>query len=126
MKWRISRCRPRLLEARRPHVAAPVAHQEIVDALPARDLDALVVDLELLGRLEIVPDEHLPVTTKERRAHLHGGKPVDVHVGDHVVREIERDVGEVLVTVQVRLAGGDDLLGLKTDHVVDDREVVGR
>ena len=29
----------------------------------------------------------------------------------HVVREIERDVGEVLVTVQVRLAGGDDLLG---------------
>jgi hypothetical protein len=34
-----------LLEPRRPHVAAPVAHQEIVDALPTRDLDALVVDL---------------------------------------------------------------------------------
>jgi hypothetical protein len=23
-----------------------------------------------------------------------GGEPIDVHVGDHVVREIERDVGE--------------------------------
>src|SRR4026208_1746244 len=47
--------RLRTIELRRPHVAGPVADSHLVDLLRViGEVDALVVDLDLLARLEIV------------------------------------------------------------------------
>ena len=43
-----------------PDIAGAVAHQQVVDALRAfRDVDALVVDLDLFIRVKVVPHQHL-------------------------------------------------------------------
>ena len=64
----------------RPHIARPIADQQIVDALAVGDLDALVVHLDLLVGLEVVPDEHLVAAANQRRPDLDRRQPVDVDV----------------------------------------------
>ena len=92
------------VELRRPHVAGAVADQHLVDAsrrrLVAVEGDALVVDLDLFARLEVVVDDHLAAAADQRAAHLHRRQPVHVDVGDQVALEEQRQIGDVL-----RLAG---------------------
>ena len=48
------------VELRRPHVAGAVADAHLVDLLRiVGEADALVVDLDLLARLEVVVGDHL-------------------------------------------------------------------
>ena len=109
-----------------PHIARPVADQQIVDALAVGDLDALVVHLDLLVGLEVVPDEHLVAAANQRRADLHWRQPVDVDVRRDVAWKIhgdERHVGQVVEVIPSR---GDDRFRLLADDVIHDREIVRR
>src|SRR3989442_2055717 len=91
-----------LFNAGRPHVSAPVAHQKLVDSLFCSDLDALVVDFDFFGGIEIVPHHHPPLPADPSGWHIDRGQPVHADVGGYVVWEIERVKGHVLQSVQMR------------------------
>src|SRR6476659_2354645 len=61
----LERKRLSLVHFRRPHVTRAVADEQVVDALSTRDVDALVVHLNLFVRFKIVPYEHLVATTDQ-------------------------------------------------------------
>ena len=44
---------------------------------------------------------------------------------DHVVVEVDRDVGHVLVAVQVALSRGHQEFRFGLDQIIHDREIVG-
>ena len=120
------------IEMRRPHVAGPIADHAPDSLSPcvrrlAVKRDALVVDLDLFARLEIVVDDHLLAAADQRAAHLDRRQPVDVDVGDQVALEVQRQIGDVL-----RLAGdvaharrGDGHRPLRQDIVHDGQIVDG-
>src|SRR5437867_3012564 len=86
------------VELRRAHIARSVVdeHPVLAAVSVAVDGDTLVVDLDLLARLEIVVHDHFAAATNERAAHLHGREPVHMQVRDETVLEEERQVGDVL------------------------------
>jgi hypothetical protein len=57
--------------------------------------DALVVDLDLLARLQVVVDDHLAAAADQGAADLDRRQPVDVEVGDQAVFEEEGEEGDV-------------------------------
>ena len=58
-------------QVRCPHIAATVADQRLIDVLAAAvDVDAPVVNLDLLIRFEIIPDQHFLLSTDKGGPHL--------------------------------------------------------
>ena len=111
-------------------VARAVAHEQIVDAVPAvgaLEVDAAVVDLDLLVGVEVVPDEHLLVAADQGLADLDRAEPVDVEMGDEsVALELDGDIGDVFESaLEVDGAVGRDGHRLLVDDMVHDRKVVG-
>ena len=97
MKCSTSVCK-RLLrgDVRRPHVARPISYPELMSVFGRRiQRDALVVDLDLFGRLEIVIDDHLLAAADESLAYLDGRKPIDADMGDAFAFKEQRDVRHV-------------------------------
>ena len=85
------------VQLRRPHVARPVADAHLVDLLGVvGEADALVVDLDLLARLQVVVGDHLLAAADQDLPDLHRREPADVDVRDDAGVVEERDVGEVL------------------------------
>ena len=117
------------VEARNPHVAGAVAHQGLVGLLLVRPVlvtgDALVVDAHLLGRLDVVVDDHAAAAGDERAADFDGREPVEVEVCDQRVVEAQLDVCDVLdAGFNVATARSRQRRGRAPDDVVHDREVV--
>ena len=78
----------RHIELRRPHIPGAVADALLVGVLlSAVHGDPLVVDLDLLARLKVVVDDHLPAPSDQGPADLDRSQPVHVQVGDRVVLE---------------------------------------
>src|SRR5437763_1781420 len=83
--------------ARRPHVTGSITHQHLIPLVAVAvtvltvsvDGNALVVDLDLLARLQVVVDDHLSTAADERPTNLDGRQPVDVQVSDQIVFEEE-------------------------------------
>ena len=84
------------VQRRGPHIATAIAHLQLVDplAIVRLDLDALVVNPELLRRFDVVEDDHAFATAKEHLAHLDRAEPVDVKVRNQLVVEVEMQVRE--------------------------------
>ena len=61
----------------------------------AVDRDPLVVDLDLLARLEIVIDDHLAAAADQRSPDLHRRQPIDVDMGDQIALEEDVEIGDV-------------------------------
>src|SRR5579859_7548526 len=79
-----------------PHVPGPVTDHRLVNPLaPASDSYPLVVDLDLLARLEVVVNDHLPVTADESATHLDWRQPVDMVVSDEAAFEKAGEVRHV-------------------------------
>src|ERR1043166_5366094 len=117
------------VELRNPHVAGAVADQSLVGLLFVAAAfvagDALVVDANLLGRLDVVVDDHAAAAGDERAADFDGREPVEVEVGDQRVVEAELHVGDVLkARLDVATAGRHQRCGLAPDDVIHDGEVV--
>ena len=113
-------------ELRRPHVAGPVADAHLVDLLRVvGEADALVVDLDLLARLEVVVDDHLLAAADQDLAHLHRRQPAHVDVRDRARVIEQRDVRQVLgrarEVIDAARRNRDRMLA---QQVVEDREVV--
>ena len=118
------------VQLRRPHVAGAVADAHLVDLLAvllriAVERDALVVDLDLLARLEVVVDDHAFAAADQRPPHLHRREPVHVDVRDQVVLELQVQVGDVLrLALDVADARRRHRDRLRRQQVVHDRQVV--
>src|SRR5262249_55984197 len=90
-----------------------------------RELDALVVDLDLLARLEVVVHDHAPAPPDQGPAHLDRGQPVHVDVGDQVrLEEQGQGRGGRGWAGHVAQAGGRHRLGVWREHVIHDGQVV--
>src|ERR1700739_1942434 len=90
------------------HVSRAVANQQLVEVAGiGGHTYTLVVDLDLLVRFEIVPDQHLLFAADESRTHLHGRQPIHIYVRDDVIWEVHGDECDVLDPVQVAFTGGD-------------------
>src|SRR5229473_5599961 len=113
-----------LLDAWSPHVARAIAHKQLIEALAVAHLDALVVDLDLFVRLQIVPDQHLLLPPDQGRPDFDRGQPVDIDVRNHVTGEIDGDEGDVHETVQVRFAGRNYGFGLRLDEKIHDGQIM--
>src|SRR5207302_7466748 len=73
----------------------------------------------------IVVDDHLPVAADQGAAHLHRRQPVDMVVGEQVVREEAGQVRHVDgLPGNVRGSGGGHGTGLLAEDVVHDGEIV--
>src|ERR1043165_5260867 len=117
------------VELGNPHVAGAVADQSLVGLLFVAAAfvagDALVVDANLLGRLDVVVDDHAAAAGDERAAGFEGREPVEGEVGDQRVVEAELHVGDVLkARLDVATAGRHQRCGLAPDDVIHDGEVV--
>jgi len=84
-------------------VARPIAHKEswmpFLPPVGAPDVDAPVVDLDLLIGIEVVPDEASLIALIRVLATLTGLSQLTVEMGDEAApRELDGDVGDVLIT----------------------------
>ena len=119
------------LQLGRPHVPGTVADEHLILRLAvlrrrAVHRDALVVDLDLLARLQIVVDDHLAASADQCPPHLDRRQPVHVDMRDQVGGEEHGQIGDVLrLAGEVRQAGRRDRHRLLTgEDVVHDRQVV--
>ena len=108
------------------HVAGAIADAHFLDLLRVfGEADALVVDLDLLGRLEIVVGDHLLAAAEQDLAHLDRRQPAHVDVRDGARIVEERDVREILGRAREMVdAARRDRDRMLAEQVVEDREVV--
>ena len=114
------------VELRRPHVAGAITDAHFLDLLRVvGEADALVVDLDLLGRLEIVVGDHLLAAAEQDLAHLDRREPAHVDVRDGARIVEQRDVREVLRRAGEMVdAARRDRDRVFAEQVVEDREIV--
>ncbi len=113
------------------HVGGVHVADAVIDQRPGAALGtglqghALVVHADLLARRQVVVHDHLPRSADQGGANLHRGEPVHVQVGDQVIVELDRDVGQVLVPAEVGAPHRRDPDRVPVEQVVHDRDVVG-
>ena len=114
------------LEARHVDVAVVVGAQELAERVVVRRVvHALVVDLNLRERVEIIVDQHLLRADHADLADLERIDPAHVDHRAGVVAAVEGDERRVLdLRVQQLHADRADALGLQAGGVEDDREIV--
>src|SRR4051794_3716631 len=85
-----------------PDVARSITDQSLVGELPfnlgAVCGDALIVNTDFLGRLDIVVNDHLLASGQQRTADLHRCEPVEMKVRNEFVREAQHYVSYVFDT----------------------------
>src|ERR1022692_4193782 len=89
-------------------------------------LHSLVIHFYLFVRFQIVPDHHALFPADQCGPHFYRREPVDVDMGDDVIREVERDISHIFMTVQVSLPGSDDGLRIRFDEVIHDGQIMRR
>ena len=86
----------------------------------------LVIDFDLLVRLHIIPNEHLLFAADQCGTYFDGGEPVDIKVGNCIVREIDGDVSDVFRTVDMLFTRCDYGQGLFRHDMLHDGKIMGR
>src|SRR5579863_648115 len=113
-----------LLDIRRPHIAGAIADQLLVDRFTATHLNAPIVDFYFFVGFQIVPNQHLFLSTEQRGPNFDGRKPVHIDVRDQIIRIIERDKSDIGVSIQMVGSSGDHCLWFGQNQMIDDRKIV--
>ncbi len=78
--------------SRNDQVALPVTYQQFIysgTAIIVGNIHPLVIQPDLLIRLQIIPDQHFLLSAEKGGTHLDRRKPVHTDMGNNIVREIE-------------------------------------
>ncbi len=115
-------------DMRAPDVAGPIVDLGLVPRFFAgSDIDAAVVDLDLLGRVQIVENQALARSGEDHLPKLHRRQPIHMEVGHHPVAVIHVDISDVLdVRVGVSASPGGDAPRLVIEHIIDNRQIMRR
>src|SRR5690606_39354052 len=89
--------------------------------------DALVVDLDLLARLEIVLNDHLAAAADERAPYLDLAEPVHVNTRDQFAAEEQVQIGDIFrLAGNLADAGGGNGNRPRVQHIVQDGQIMDR
>ena len=110
------------LDVRAPDVPGSIADQQLAAIIQAcTQVDPAVVDLDRLGRVQLVEDQALPRPGEDHLADLDRREPVDVEVGQQPIVVVDIDVGHIFhVRVGVGASPSRDAPRLAAQDVVDD------
>src|SRR5262245_26702560 len=113
------------VDARRKHIADPVAWDQRTALVLGLSLDSAVVNLELLVLVQIVPHCHLVGAADCNPPHFHGRHPAQVKMCNHPGGKVHRDIGNVWqMRVEVTVPSGFKLNWLLVEQIVDNGKIM--
>ena len=107
--------RLQFLHLRRPHIAASITDQKLVNPEFCLYISAFVIHPYFFSRIQIIPYQHLLLTPNERRAHLNRREPIDVDVREYIIGEIHRQMRNIFQAVHMCAARRHHQIRLQPD-----------